>query len=183
MIVQGDSIEFSVTLANLDGFIEWLEWEKPTFSQAPNVTALNYDKDSWTSKLFGLKNTSQKIFCDLNRICELEDAIVEWYEERYFQRNEKFDLSFLTQGENAPFKVVDIKYAGIDGSICKAVFEAIKPGKFNSKLFHGIGIHIYESKCELSNEVKRIGYLRDRVIPLELRVGDTFVLYISTTIA
>jgi hypothetical protein len=32
------------------------------------------------------KYSSQKIFCDLNRICELEDATVEWYEEKYYQR-------------------------------------------------------------------------------------------------
>lgn len=46
------------------------------------------------------KNTSQKIFCDLNRICELEDVIVEWYKEEYYQRKEGlFDLSFL-KGED-----------------------------------------------------------------------------------
>lgn len=30
-------------------------------------------------KLF--KDSSIKIYCDLNRICEIEDAVVEWYEE------------------------------------------------------------------------------------------------------
>lgn len=36
---------------------------------------------------------------------------------------------------------------------------------------------------ELINEVKRIGYIRDREQEIQLRVGDTFILYISTTIA
>ena len=27
---------------------------------------------------------AQKIYCDMSRICELEDAVVEWYEAKYF---------------------------------------------------------------------------------------------------
>ena len=26
-----------------------------------------------------------KIHCDLSRICEVEDSVVEWYEANYFQ--------------------------------------------------------------------------------------------------
>ena len=51
LICQGDSIEFSITLANLNGFVEWLEWEPPTFEKAPTVSALTYDKD-WTRRIF-----------------------------------------------------------------------------------------------------------------------------------
>ena len=93
LICQGDSIEFSITLSNLNGFVEWIEWEPISFSEAPKVSALTYDKD-WTKNLF-FSHSSQKIYCDLNRICELEDAIVEWYEAKYYQRRELFDLTFL----------------------------------------------------------------------------------------
>jgi len=31
LISQGDSIEFSLTISNLNGFVEWLEWEPITF--------------------------------------------------------------------------------------------------------------------------------------------------------
>jgi len=42
------------------------------------------------------KHSSQKIYADLNRICEIEDAIVEWYEEEYYLRKQDLpDLSFL----------------------------------------------------------------------------------------
>jgi hypothetical protein len=92
-ISEGDSIEFSVTVANLSGFLEWLEWEPCHITEAPNVSALTYDKDLIKSLFF--RHTSQKIFCDLNRICELEDATVEWYEEKYYQRQELFDLTFM----------------------------------------------------------------------------------------
>jgi hypothetical protein len=39
---------------------------------------------------------AQKIFCDMSRICELEDAVVEWYDSRYFQRpDELLNIDFL----------------------------------------------------------------------------------------
>jgi hypothetical protein len=46
---------------------------------------LNYNKD-WArkTKFFKFGDSSIKICCDLNRICELEDAVVEWYEEAYY---------------------------------------------------------------------------------------------------
>jgi len=77
----------------LNGFVEWVEWEPISFSEAPNASALTYDKD-WTKRLFFI-HSSQKIYCDLNRMCMLEDAIVEWYEAKYYQRRELFDLTFL----------------------------------------------------------------------------------------
>jgi hypothetical protein len=42
---------------------------------------MNYNKD-WARKQ--AMDNSMKIYCDLNRICELEDAVVEWYEEAYY---------------------------------------------------------------------------------------------------
>lgn len=54
---------------------------------------MNYNKD-W----FRRRETSIKIYCDLNRICELEDAVVEWYEEAYYQRRtDLYDLRFLKE--------------------------------------------------------------------------------------
>ena len=100
MIAEGDTIEFSITLANLSGFIEWIEWEAPLITEAPNISALTYDKDLIKSLFFTY--SSQKIYCDLNRICELEDAIVEWYEERYFYRKEMFDLTFMEGSDLDP---------------------------------------------------------------------------------
>ena len=142
--MEGDSIEFSITIANLSGFIEWLEWEPVLITEAPNVSSLTYDKDLINSLFF--KHSSQKIFCDLNRICELEDAIVEWYEEKYFMRKELFDLTFLqgddlahdVQKKNPIFVVKDLKYAGIDGSICKAVLTAARPGVIHQRFLYGI---------------------------------------------
>ena len=191
LICQGDSIEFSLTISNLNGFIEWVEWEPICFSEAPKASALTYDKD-WTKRLF-FSHSSQKIYCDLNRICELEDAIVEWYEAKYYQRRELFDLTFLKgvpdifdpkiKSSQPIFEIQDLQYAGVDGSICKAVLKAVRPGYIDKKYFYGIKIRVKLPEEELINEVKRIGYIRDRECEMQLRVGDTLILYISTSIA
>lgn len=76
-----------------------------------------------------------------------------------------------------------MQYAGVDGSICKAVLHAARPGYIDKKYFYGIKIRVKAAEEELVNEVKRIGYIRDRQSEMQLRVGDTLILYISTSIA
>ena len=49
--------------------------------ETPKLNVTNYNKD-WQRKIFA--DSSQKICCDLNRICEIEDAVVEWYEKEYY---------------------------------------------------------------------------------------------------
>ena len=76
-----------------------------------------------------------------------------------------------------------MQYAGVDGSICKAVLEAARPGYIDERHFYGIRLRIKSAEEELINEVKRIGYIRDRECEMQLRVGDTLILYISTSVA
>jgi len=77
----GDTVEIGINLGTLMGFMDDLEWEEPIVREIPKIDMLNYNKDLVRGKW---KNNSIKIFCDLNRICELEDAVVEWYEEKYY---------------------------------------------------------------------------------------------------
>lgn len=98
----------------------------------------------------------------MNRICELEDAVVEWYEEAYYQRRtDLYDLGFLKEF----FEIKSIEYAGVDGAICKAILTAHKSGVIEKQLL-GIEIKIKEQRHEINNEVKRMGYLKDREVPL-----------------
>ena len=60
------------------------------------------------------------------------------------------------------FEIKDLQYAGVDGSICKAVLKAVRPGYIEKRHFYGIKIRIKLPEEELLNEVKRIGYIRDR---------------------
>lgn len=82
----------------------------------------------------------------------------------------------------AHFKILDIKYAGVDGGICKCVLRAVAEGHVadREKTF---GLQLRVSGQQVNNEIKRIGFIRDRECPLELRVGDMLILYISTALA
>lgn len=95
-----------MSIFSLQGFLSDLIWEEPILSETPKLSILNYNRDvaragllslfSGLGPLSGGQNASIKIYCDLNRICEVEDAVVEWYEEAYYQRkSDLFDLSFL----------------------------------------------------------------------------------------
>ena len=83
----------------------------------------NYNKD-WARK--NARDNSIKIYCDLNRICELEDAVVEWYEEIYYQnKTDSIDLNYFKEY----FELKHVLYAGVDGAICKVEMIAKKEGK------------------------------------------------------
>ena len=81
----------AMSICSLQGFVTDLTWDEPMYSETSKLSTLNYNKDvakATFSSLFGTKsagqNASIKIYCDLNRICEVEDAVVEWYEEAYY---------------------------------------------------------------------------------------------------
>ena len=59
----------------------------------------------------------------------------------------------------------------------------MRPGSIDKKYFYGIRVRVKASEEELTNEIKRIGYIRDRECEMQLRVGDTLILYISTSIS
>jgi len=130
----------------------------------------------------------------MSRICELEDAVVEWYDSRYFQRpKELLNLDFLQQ----LFHIKKYECAGIDGLICKIQLQAKRRGRLNNA-FIGMPIVVKDDRVRpysldwpdsdeedeeqsrtLVCEVKKLGLLIDRYVDLELRIGDTLVLYIS----
>lgn len=165
-----------MSLFSLQGFITELNWDEPIISETPKLSVFNYNKD-WASRIF--KDSSIKIYCDLNRICELEDAVVEWYEEAYYQRrSDLYDLGFLREN----FEIKEIDYAGVDGAICKVLMIAKNEGIID-KAKLGLEIRIKSIGYDLTNEVKRLGYLKDREVPLQVRVGDTLIVYISKSSA
>ena len=103
--------------------IDSIEWVDEDITVPSKETVLNYDKDV---KQRAAKDKSQKIYCDTSRICELEDAVVEWYDSRYFQRqNELLNIDFLKD----LFVVKKYECAGIDGLICKVQLQAVREGK------------------------------------------------------
>lgn len=70
----------------------------------------------------------------------------------------------MKDGEDSLFKVKQLLYAGVDGSICRAVLEALKPGTISAQELAGLSLKIIPANGELVNEVKRIGFIRDREV-------------------
>jgi hypothetical protein len=102
--------------------IDSIQWEIPLETKTPSVLFLDYNRDQF----FGQTNSAQKIIADLSRVCELEDAIVEWYDPKYFQNQKnKFDLNYLK-----PFFVIKrVEYAGYDSVIARVHLVAKNAGK------------------------------------------------------
>ena len=63
--------------------IDSIEWFPPMLSRPTKDTVLSYSNDG---KMRAVKDRVLKIYCDTNRVCELEDSVVEWYDSKYFQR-------------------------------------------------------------------------------------------------
>ena len=95
------------------------------------------------------------------------------------------------------FKIVSYQCAGVDGLICKFHLEATQPGRLDDPLL-GIPVVIKLGKDKfdrrtsaisasyhddgegvLVHEVKRVGFLIDRYVDLQLRVGDSLVVYMQ----
>ena len=78
----GDIIEIAVNFFSLQGLvdIDTIEWQEPELTITPKENVLTYDNNTKKQN----SHTSQKIFCDLARICEVEDQVIEWYDSRYF---------------------------------------------------------------------------------------------------
>lgn len=97
------------------------------------------------------------------------------------------------------FEVIQCDCGGIDGLIIKLQLRATVPGQLvDSKLLGlpvtiktqaqtgfrkllgavtGTSTAVDPEESALTNEVKRIGFLIDRYVDLQLRVGDILVVY------
>jgi len=154
--------------------IDSIQWFCPVLTNPTSDNVLTYSNDG---KARAVKDRVLKIFCDTNRVCELEDSVVEWYESEHFQRkDELIDLCFF----KPMFKIQGYQCAGIDGLISKIHLIANREGRLDNE---DIGIPLVVKKDATSgkivHEVKRVGLLIDRYVDLEMRVGDHLVLYIS----
>ena len=103
-------------------------------------TVLTYDKDRH-QRVPDPENI-MKIHCDLSRICEIEDSVVEWYDSNYFERqNEILSFDHL----RSHFDIVSYKCAGYDAVICKVHLVARLNGTIDDPLL-GIPIVIKGSE-------------------------------------
>lgn len=92
-----DTLEFAINISSLRGLVDInsIQWFPPEILNIPETNTLTYNKDM----LQILKaDRAVKIYADINRVCELEDSVVEWYNERYYENKEEIiDFSFLKE--------------------------------------------------------------------------------------
>ena len=169
-----DKIEFAISFFSLRGLvdIDSIRWNDPEIYETPSINTLTYNKDMMNIKV---DDRAIKIYADINRVCELEDSVVEWYEQKYYEnKNEIIDFSFLED-----FFVIDsVEYSGVDNKVVRIQTRAKYPGYLDREYF-SMGITIKNDKSIIRNEVKRKGILSERDVDIQLRVGDTFIIYIT----
>lgn len=152
--------------------LETIEWNNPQISTTPSANTLSYNKDMMD---ISIDDRAIKIYADINRVCELEDTVVEWYEQKYYEnKSEILDFSFLTE-----FFTIDwIEYSGVDNKVVRLQTRAKYTGRLDKSRF-SIGVNIKHQEDIIRNEVKRKGILSERERDIELRVGDVFIIYIT----
>ena len=170
---EEDSMQFAVNLFSLRGMVdaESIEFEQPQTYATPEENIWTYDHEE---KKVKSSDNCQKIFANLSRVCELEDAVVEWYDQRYYPKKRPINIAFMDE----IFNVKLVEYAGMDRPILKAQCVASKPG-YLEKPNLGIGVRVLPRGTPVNNELKNAAFLIDRSIDIELRVGDYFIVYIS----
>lgn len=60
---------------------------------------------------------------------------------------------------------------------------AVTPGVVRSDELCGLAVRVRKQMEEVCNEVKRIGFFRDRDREIEMRVGEILIFYMSNSIA
>ena len=178
-ICQGDNIEFAINWLNLSSSVrlDSIQWQAPVFQETkPHIRSLqlHYELDR-NKKCEGIEHKTYMY--NIARHCEVQLSQTEWYKAEYYTKQHLV----YSYNHFQPFlRLVKSKFAGVDLVNAKFQFIAECPGIVPDSLRKiGITIEIRERDQELTNEVKRLGLLYDRYKQLELRVGDTFVLYIT----
>lgn len=178
-ICQGDNIEFAINWLNLSNSVRLnsIQWQAPVFQETKlqlKSLQLHYDLDR-TKKCEGIEHKTYMY--NIARHCEVQLSQTEWYKAEYYTKQNlvySYDLF-------EPFlRLVKSKFAGVDLVNSKFEYIAECSGIVPESLRRiGVTIEIKEREQELTNEVKRLGLLYDRYKQIELRVGDTFVIYIT----
>lgn len=157
--------------------LESIQWQPPLIQDtraiikslqlAPDFSRDKQDENDGIKKKLYLYNIS--------RHCEFELSQTEWYDSRYYTKpSQVYSFNYFS-----PFlRLVRSEFAGVDVTVSKNTYKAEVCGIVPDSLSR-IGILVEVKDDMVTHEVKRMGLLYDRNKSLQLRVGDTLVLYIS----
>lgn len=169
-----DTLELALHLFSLRGMVDVdsIQWNAPEIYETPSINTLTYNKDMLN---VAAGDRAIKIYADINRVCELEDTVVEWYDEKYYEnKDEIISFDFLKNY----FNLTCVEYSGVDNKVVRVQAKAQHQGYLEPSYF-GLGIRIKNAKNTIRNEVKRKGLISERNVDIELRVGDVFIIYIT----
>lgn len=168
----GDNIELAINWFSLFGLLrlETIIWQLPILQNSQKILkSLQLTNEESLQKKFRLHQIS--------RNSEVEVNCSEWYDSKYYPvpvQALEYDL-FL------PFlKIVKFEFTGSEIIVSKSTFRAEKPGIVpESVMLIGICVEVLEENCEVKQEVKKVGLLYDRHVPIRLRIGDELIVYVS----
>ena len=177
-VCVGDSIEFTINWFSLMGLvrINSIKWQPPLIQDTRAIQrVLNTVPEEIPRNDYD-PNQKKAYLYKISRQCELETPEIEWYDSKYYNipnKAVKFD-SFQ------PFlRLIKFEYAGADMVLSKNIFRAETVGIVpDSRKVFGVCVEIREN--DIRQEVKRMGLLFDRHKPIHLRIGDIFILYVSS---
>jgi hypothetical protein len=170
----GDNIEFAINWYSLYGLLrlESIAWQPPIITSFKSYLK---SLQSFTPDQEELLNKKTHLY-KVSRECEPEVNSSEWYDNKYYPAPPQavpYDI-FL------PFlRLIKFEYTGSEIIVSKSTYRAETIGIVpDSVTCIGICIEIIDS-TEVKQEVKRMGLLYDRHIPIKLRIGDELLVYIS----
>lgn len=177
-VCVGDSIEFTINWFSLMGLVKTdsIKWQPPLIQDTRAIQRILSTVPEEVPRNEYDPNQKKVHLYKVSRLCEVEISETEWYDAKYYTippRAVQFD-SFQ------PFlRLIKFEYSGADVILSKNTFRAETPGIVldSAKMF---GVNVEVKQSEIRQEVKRMGLLFDRHRPIHLRVGDIFILYIST---
>lgn len=174
-ICIGDNIELAINWFSLFGLLrrDCITWQPPILCSMKNylrsLKPKTIDQEEYSKKKTHLYKIS--------RNCEPEVNCSEWYDIKYYPAHPQANpydhfLPFL--------KLVKFEFTGSEIIVSKSTFKAEKCGIVpDSMSYIGIWVEIVEEGADIKQEVKRMGLLYDRHVPVRLRIGDELVVYIS----
>mmetsp|Transcript_3640 Transcript_3640/g.7815 ORF Transcript_3640/g.7815 Transcript_3640/m.7815 type:complete len:397 (+) Transcript_3640:2577-3767(+) len=181
----GDHLEVALNWLSLQGLVDLdsIQWQPPLIQETKAVLkSLTLAHEKMMSDKTKHTTEAQTVEAQLYayrsaRMCEVELTQLDWFDVNYYLKPKevyRFD-------HFAPFlRLIKCEFAGVDVTISKNTYLATAPGIVpDSSSRIGVTIEVVDSRARVTTEIKRMGLLFDRHCPVQLRVGDTLVLYIS----
>ena len=108
--------------------------------------------------------------------------MVEWFGEEYVRAislKSHIKRKVGTTQFQDQFDIMKVEVGGIDFSVWRIVMKAKRNCACEYKFYDELKIGVRVASENITNEVKRLEFLIDMGRDVELRGGDTLVLYVS----